>query len=301
MSAGLDHARHYASALGWHVLPLYEVGPDGRCTCGDADCGAAGKHPRIRGWQHEATDDLAQIEEWWTTWPNANVAVHCGRSGLVVFDLDVHEEGYDGREELPIWLAARQLRLPATLSAATGGGGLHQSFRANGHELRQDIGVCKGVDVKAGNSYVVVQPSNHASGERYAFSDPGVPLADLPHEVAEQLPQRRRSSVSSGTDQGVDGPAARRGRGGHPRAPLRREPGEMPATEGTRRDRAPGPQRRPVRAGDLGGGAGRDPRPHPTSDRRGRPGPPGRTGRADPAPRPRRGQGALVWSSARRR
>jgi len=55
----LEAALQYAGR-GWPVLP-----------CRD-------KVPLVRGGVHAATRDLATIERWWHTWPQANVAVTCG-------------------------------------------------------------------------------------------------------------------------------------------------------------------------------------------------------------------------------
>lgn len=66
----LEAALQYAGR-GWSVLP-----------CRD-------KVPLVRGGVHAATRDLATIERWWHTWPQANVAIACGApSGVVVIDID---------------------------------------------------------------------------------------------------------------------------------------------------------------------------------------------------------------------
>ena len=49
----LESALDYANQ-GWSVLPVHSV-VDGTCSCDKADCGTPGKHPRISGWQDNAT------------------------------------------------------------------------------------------------------------------------------------------------------------------------------------------------------------------------------------------------------
>tara|TARA_B100000787_G_C16022708_1_gene219182 strand:+ start:298 stop:540 length:243 start_codon:yes stop_codon:yes gene_type:complete len=38
-----------------------------------------------------ATDEKLTVEDWAKTWPNANVAIACAVSGLVVIDIDKEE------------------------------------------------------------------------------------------------------------------------------------------------------------------------------------------------------------------
>jgi hypothetical protein len=41
--------------------------------------------PLIKEWEKKATADPETIRLWWTQWPDANIAVVCGRqSGVVV-------------------------------------------------------------------------------------------------------------------------------------------------------------------------------------------------------------------------
>src|SRR5206468_5520695 len=94
VNAALDHA-----ARGWHIIPLHGIGDAGRCTCG-AECSSPGKHPRIKGWQKSASTDAAQIQAWYTEWPNSNIGIVTGpESGLIVLDVD----GDDGERSLDGW------------------------------------------------------------------------------------------------------------------------------------------------------------------------------------------------------
>jgi bifunctional DNA primase/polymerase-like protein len=88
-------AREYA-ALGWPVCPgahpskgLDGIGlpdPGRACSCDRVGCPAPGAHPVSPTWQMQATVDIATIEQWWETRPEANVILVTGR----VFDvLDV--------------------------------------------------------------------------------------------------------------------------------------------------------------------------------------------------------------------
>lgn len=68
----LDSALVYA-ARGWRVFPAHTVA-DGRCSCGEDDCASPGKHPRTQHGVKNATRKASQIRQWWTRWPDANVA-----------------------------------------------------------------------------------------------------------------------------------------------------------------------------------------------------------------------------------
>jgi hypothetical protein len=114
--ASLRAALQYA-ARGWPVFPLNGI-VKGRCSCGRSDCSSPGKHPLVRKGLHEATTDLDVIHEWWRRWSNANVAIATGdRSGIVVVDIDLPRA-------LPS-LDKLIHKLPRTLTALTGGGGIH--------------------------------------------------------------------------------------------------------------------------------------------------------------------------------
>src|SRR5574343_1002555 len=97
------YARH-----GWHVVPLHQpLFHDGHligCSCetwrrqyvADYVCPTPGKHPRISDWENQATRELGIIRQWWQRWPNANVGIAAGKSGLLTLDADTYKDGYEG-------------------------------------------------------------------------------------------------------------------------------------------------------------------------------------------------------------
>lgn len=156
LQAAIWYARH-----GWHVLPLR-----------DRD-----KIPRITDWETEATTDLHTIRNWWRKWPNANVGIAAGKSGLLVLDIDAYKEHYAGSN----------LIAPAdeeTITNLTGNDGSHliyrmpeDAFYGNGTGSLPD-----GIDIRGWGGQFVAPPSIHPNGNLYRWE-----LNYGPHEI-EPLP-----------------------------------------------------------------------------------------------------------------
>ena len=194
LAAALDYA-----ARGWHVIPLHTV-RQRRCSCGDPQCEKPGKHPIITDWTNTATKDPAQIREWWSQWPQANVGILTGeRSGLAVLDVDPRHGGDLALEDFEQTYGP----LPDTAVALSGSKGPHHYFALNGPLGKFDPG--PGLNLQADGAQVVAPPSLHHSGNRYeweASSHPDdVPLAPLPDWL------RAMGEAKAGTPvEGVDLP-----------------------------------------------------------------------------------------------
>lgn len=157
---------------GWKVFPLHS--PEfGRCTCHRGEnCGNTGKHPRTARGFKDATTDEATVKRWWKEWPNANIGIATGRSGLAVLDIDPRNDGDQSLADL----LARHGELPDGPIALTGGGGQHYYLQG---ELKSRV-LAPGVDLKSAGGYVVAPPSVHESGRSYSW-DAGYPgSADVP-------------------------------------------------------------------------------------------------------------------------
>ncbi len=184
----LRAALAYAS-IGWHVFPAWWV-EDGKCACGNADCKSPGKHPisKAAPWgQTSATVDAATIKTWWENWPKANIAVFLERSGLCAIDIDPRNGGLETIDQIE----AQHGPLESDLLQFTGGGGEHRVFQLPGNGMTLPGKLGPGVDVKL-NGYIMLEPSNHASGKEYAWeasSDPrdglmATPLPDWLRDLA---------------------------------------------------------------------------------------------------------------------
>ena len=113
---------------------------------------------------------------WELKFPDADWAIDCGRSGLVVIDLDV-TNGKNGPEA---WDELAAGRTPLTRSAITPSGGEHLYFQCPDPYVyaNSSSALAHGIDVRAGGGYVVAYPHNDT------------PPAPLPNWLAEKLQKR---------------------------------------------------------------------------------------------------------------
>jgi len=138
------------------------------------------KKPAIADNLKRATTDPNIIAGWWCT-RDFNIGIATGPdSGVWVVDIDGNEGEATLRQ-----LEAAHCALPATVEGITGGGGRHLFFRwpatkidIRNSQIRGDI---PSIDVRGEGGYVLVPPSIHPSGRRYAWSvDSASEFADAP-------------------------------------------------------------------------------------------------------------------------
>jgi hypothetical protein len=154
--------------LGLHVVPLHTIA-DGHCSCGSGpDCAHPGKHPHTPNGVKDATTDRKTIKAWWNKWPGANIGLAPGRErNILVLDIDPRHGGNNRLRQLKGKLGAP----PETVTATTGGGGHHLFFKHPSFKVRKDTGgklLGRGIDVLS-DGCIIVAPSRHASGRRYAW------------------------------------------------------------------------------------------------------------------------------------
>jgi hypothetical protein len=106
----------------------------------------------------DATTDIAQVTEWWTVEPEANIGVATG-GGRFVLDLD----SFEARERLE----AAGIVIPADAPVATTGKGAHIWFAGT---MGNRTGVVEKVDVRGDGGYVVAPPSVHPNGGTYTWA-----------------------------------------------------------------------------------------------------------------------------------
>lgn len=191
-----EAARAYA-ARGWHVFPIDDVRP------GDPK---SGKNPKAllapNGW-HDATTDVARIDEWWGRFPHLGVGIALEPSGLVVLDVDSRGFNRDGTpKEGAKSLAALEAEigeLGPTRVAETGSGGHHGFFLRDAFPLDgSKIGFLKNLDLIV-NGYVVAAPSPHYTGGTYKWIDERPP-AILPRALVERAGKSRVKTIAGVPD-----------------------------------------------------------------------------------------------------
>lgn len=169
---------------GFAVFPIYEIRPDGGCSCGRSACSAAGKHPRPKHGVKDATTQEDTVLQWWSQWPYANIGIATGaRSGVFVLDVDIKHGGEDALE----LLMARHGLLPDTRICQTGGGGFHVFFKLpRDRTMANSVSkVGPGIDVRGDGGYVVAAPSNHSSGRTYQWNNPECSIVAAPDWLGE--------------------------------------------------------------------------------------------------------------------
>lgn len=163
-----------------------------------------GKHPAIKGGAglHDAAGDPDAVAELFARAPQADgVAVNCGASGLLVVDIDT-----------PAGVAHWDtLAMPVTATATTGRG-QHLYFQTLDPRARSSTGrVAAGIDTRGHGGYVLLPPSRHPDGHRYAWLLDGdvVPCPDKllellsPYTSVTREPVRTAQVAAGNTNYGL--------------------------------------------------------------------------------------------------
>lgn len=174
--AAVWYARH-----GWKIFPLRPHT----------------KEPFAKLGVYNATGDLRQVGRWWQIWPQANIGLHCGASGILALDADAYKDGYAGDE----FLAGADEQ---TVTNLTGSGGAHLLFQMpEGAKYGNATGdLPPGIDIRGWGGYIVLPPSVHPNGTPYQWE-----LGYGPHEIALlPLPECLREILDSCKTGRVAGP-----------------------------------------------------------------------------------------------
>ena len=131
------------------------------------------KRPALAGWQDKATDDPEEAIAMFKFFPAAQVGARTGVKGLFALDFDTVPTD----DVLSV--------LPETLTTKTAQG-LHLFYRSS-EPIRNRVGWKPNLDVRGVGGFVVVPPSLHPSGIRYAFLDPSRAVSEAPAALVEAL------------------------------------------------------------------------------------------------------------------
>ena len=163
----LTAALAYAAA-GWYVLPVRHGTKDPGSVVGKKWQAKASRHPR-------------QIAAWFSG-SDHDIALHCGRSGAVVFDVD-------SPEKLPEVLRRHLNSAPfQSTRPDVAGRGLYIFTQPPGRTLGNGTGRLGAAwgEIRGHNGVIIVAPSHHADGGRYRWESTGV-VSVLPAEIAALL------------------------------------------------------------------------------------------------------------------
>ncbi|UGQ39894.1 bifunctional DNA primase/polymerase [Rhodococcus aetherivorans] len=150
-------------------------------------------------WPSQSTRDPEQIAEWWSENPDYGIALHSGRSGAVVFDLDVDDLGC-----VPGALreALRQGRFQSTRRGICDRG--HYVFAVPAGESYGNGAGAFALfgEVRGKNGVIIASPSPHVDadtkGGGYEWADCGT-LPELPDALRECLraaPEHEQPSLT---------------------------------------------------------------------------------------------------------
>lgn len=174
---------HDFAHLGWHIFP--------------APVGTKKSHIKADGGPRwGATNDPETVARNWQQFPDANIGIACGESGLFVIDIDTPEgHGRDGFQ----WL--NSVSLPHTVTAVSPSGSMHFYFRQpSGDPIRNsESRLAPGVDVRGEGGMVIAPPSRKPDGRAYAWADGcdpwSVPVAEAPEWLLDLVRTEKRVAM----------------------------------------------------------------------------------------------------------
>jgi hypothetical protein len=146
----------------------------------------------------DATTDINQIDIWWTTNPEFNVAASPDAAGCCVLDIDSPEAFTDLELEFG--------ELPDTFTVQTPSGNWHLWFKGNAPPTQSTL--IPHVDTRGQGSYVLLPPSE-VDGKFYKITSPkGTEVAALPPTIAERLLRKAAEVIREVSEVAPDLPAS---------------------------------------------------------------------------------------------
>jgi len=177
----LTAALAYAAA-GWFLAPIRPGTKDPGSRLG-------------KGWQAKTVRDAESVTAHWAGCSDG-IAIHCGRSGAIVFDVD-HPD------KVPAVLAAHLPTAPyQSTRPGTADRGHYLFAVPPGRQFGNGTGKLCGDwgEVRGQNGVVLVAPSDHPDGGEYRWQRNGT-LPVLPDEIADLLPNAELVDADAATDQ----------------------------------------------------------------------------------------------------
>lgn len=174
-------------AAGFRVFPLWGM-EGGKCECGDPECQAVGKHPRISNWQHAPHWSEEQLDFLLDYQVSTGFGV-CIDNQLVI-DVDPRNGGMESYKRLKDALGI-DFEKESGFVVQTGGGGLHIYFSRPEGAYAGKLDGYSGLDMKS-SGFVVGAGSLHKSGLEYEVKK-GAPdeLTPCPQALLDMLHKKQ--------------------------------------------------------------------------------------------------------------
>jgi hypothetical protein len=157
----LEWAIHYAEN-GYRVIPIK---PNQ-------------KRPPVAAWQDVATTNTGTITQWFTgIYQDHGIGIVTGENdqGWRFIVLDIDNKDSDTGSRTLAELQQQNSPLPDTVTAITGGGGMHLLYRLADHHPMPSNGAGRylgeSIDIRGHNAQILVAPTTHPNGNRYEWAD----------------------------------------------------------------------------------------------------------------------------------
>lgn len=175
------------------LFGLFGIDKDGHCECGNADCQAIYKHPRVQNWQ---LSPMYSDEQFSVMCEVGHLSTGYGilTNGIMVIDVDARNGGVESFKRLCEDLNIDFYKECAyVVLTGSGGGSMHLYFKSPTppKALMQHHENYKGIDFKCNSGFVVGAGSKHKSGNIYEV-DKGYPqdLTDTPIALLNLLEKK---------------------------------------------------------------------------------------------------------------
>lgn len=180
-TSGNIKAAQFAIEQGWEIVPV-QVWLTSQ--------GDKASKPYVK-WSEGGTKDWEQARDWWVQWPDAVVGILTKNSGLLVIDLDLHNEDADGiLSWQQILDAYNGGEMPQTFTVRTPTGGMHLYFNNSDPRLKNSASkLGPGIDTRgAGDKKggLIYGPGSARFDGQYEVEN-DVPVIDLPKWLADLL------------------------------------------------------------------------------------------------------------------
>lgn len=182
----MNYSDYYDAGL--RIVPLYGITKNGGCDCGNPECMAVGKHPRISSWQ--------QVPLWSEEQMDGMEQAGFFSSGFgfvldahLIIDIDPRNGGDESYTKLCADFGI-DFEKESAFVVWTGGGGRHIYFdRPKGLALVSRLNNYPGIDFKS-SGYVVGAGSNHVSGNAYDGEGDLDSLTPTPQPLLDALEKK---------------------------------------------------------------------------------------------------------------